>query len=66
MNVKTAIEGFKIIAKYSETQLVYGEHDMIGTAGPDLNEISKEDRTTLEDLGWFWNEEWDGGWCHFC
>ena len=65
--MKRILEGLNILAKYSDSGDFAAEHDQIW-AGPDdasEMEISEEDLKTLDDLGWFIDDEFDS-WSHFC
>lgn len=62
MTIGSLAKGLTILAKYTgdDSYGVGAEHDVL--YGPEV-EVSAEDRTTLEALGWFINE--DGSWQAF-
>ena len=57
--IRNVIEGLQIIEKYG-SQEIDAQHDVI-YAGPDKGEkkILSEDAAKLEELGWFFDEEFD-------
>jgi len=54
------IKALKIFLKYkNESRPTHCEHDIMMIAGIEKDEISKEDKDTLNDLGFSWNREYD-------
>lgn len=56
------IEGLQILRKYSNEKFpTCCEHDVLIFAGLELKEddISKDDWKRLDDLGFFWSEEYE-------
>lgn len=60
------MEGLKILLKYYPDGDVCAEHDIVYAGdGPDNGKkVNKEDRKTLEELGWHIDSETES-WSHF-
>lgn len=59
-NVNDIIEGLTILAKHDPHGLdanVAADHDII--FGPGKKDVPEDDRKRLEQLGWFWDKEYD-------
>lgn len=52
------IEALKIFDKYEHIQALSAEHDII-YAGPSPSQVTDEDVTRLEELGWHAEMEYD-------
>ena len=58
-DAKKVVEGLNILMKTGLNVEVDAQHDKL-FAGPGIDgEISKEDRTKLEELGWHFSVEFD-------
>ena len=57
--IKEIIQGLQILSRYRlQNDWIAAEHDII--YGPDLKEdVTPEDAKQLENLGWFFDEEFD-------
>lgn len=63
MKIQDVIEGLQIIEKNHPGGGIEAGHDEI-MAGHHKN-LPEEDLKRLEELTWFWNDEWDS-WMTFC
>lgn len=60
------IEALQIFLKYkNEKYPTHCEHDTLYIMGVEKDEVSPEDVKRLEELGFFWSEEDDGGFKSF-
>lgn len=58
--MKELIEALQIFLKYkNEKWPTHCEHDIMCIVGIDKDEISAEDAKRLDELSFFWNEEYD-------
>jgi hypothetical protein len=63
--VSEVIDGLKIFLKHGDKHYVAAEHDVIYAGTPGVAEsLTAEERTTLEKLGWHFDEE-IGSWACF-
>ncbi len=62
MTIEKLIEGLQIIAKYQPEGEVSVGHDVFYAGDYNPDEMTDEDKATLEALGW--GEEYDS-WYHF-
>lgn len=65
---KQIIGGLTILAKYDKDgfdgHIGGADHDIVYGSQVDPKNMSEEDKNTLEDLRWHFDE--DNGWSHFC
>lgn len=60
------IEALQIFLKYgNEEYPTYCSHDTLHVVGIEKSQVSPEDHTRLEELGFFWDEEPEGGYISF-
>lgn len=58
--MKDLIEALNIFLKYGNQKWpTHCEHDVLQVCGYSKEKISLEDRTKLESLGFFWDDEFD-------
>jgi len=61
--------GLEILSKYTDADVaqVDAQHDEICCEPIDLkpDQLEDSDRTKLDELGWFWDEDEEKGWCSF-
>ena len=54
------IKALQIFLKYkNEEYPTHCEHDVLCVMGVTKEEVSSDDATALDELGFFWNEEYD-------
>lgn len=53
------VAGIQILVKYGADD-VYAEHDVVYCGHSPADTMSPEDVKTLDDCGWFWNDDNDG------
>ena len=56
-SLQKVLQGLQIFAKYGGGDIASG-HDMIYAGPPAGVEMSEEDTKALQELGWFFENEW--------
>lgn len=65
LNMKKLIEALQIFLKYKDINYpTICVHDTLIVVGFEENEITKEDKEKLDELGFFWSEEFEN-WASF-
>jgi hypothetical protein len=59
------LEGLSILLKYKPDAYVEAEHDAVAVNVDGGVDISPEDKTRLDELGWFIGEDFGDCWGHF-
>lgn len=57
--MKKVYDGLAILLKYEPDGNISVDHDIIYSGGGDPSEMDAEDLQNLENLGWFWNPDFD-------
>lgn len=64
--MKNLIEALQIFCKYQDLKWpTHCEHDTLMIMGITKDEVSPEDQTRVEELGFFWSESDEGCWMSF-